>query len=71
MSDIPHRINLKGGWVLHCLVDEDGHLNVYIENLRDEVVTEIPTGQGDGDKEQFALRFTTPLIEGQYIEDED
>ncbi len=62
-SKIPHRINLCRGWIVQCLVDDDGHLNIFVENLISKIVTEISTGQGDGENEQFALRFTTPHIE--------
>lgn len=53
---------------MECIVDDDGHLNVYIE--RDDLtesVVEIESGQGDGIGEQLALRFTTREIEQEYF----
>jgi hypothetical protein len=56
-------------WDVTLIVDEDGHLNVYVLNNNSEEVTEIETGQGDGvDGEQLALRFTTPKIEADHRE---
>jgi len=57
--------HLLYGWSVELLVDDDGHLNVYIENDNDSTVNEVWTGQGDGQDEQMALRFTTPTIEMQ------
>jgi len=50
-------------WNIKAAVDSDGHLNLYITNTESRIVNEIATAQGDGDGEQFAIRFTTPLIE--------
>ena len=58
--------SLTYGWNVELLVDDDGHLNVYIENDHDSTINEVWTGQGDGQQgEQMALRFTTPTIEMQ------
>jgi len=52
------------GWVLSWLVDDDGHLNLYITNTDGSPIHEIETGQGDGEAGgQLALRFTTEQIE--------
>ena len=57
-------------WNVKAVVDSDGHLNLYITNTESRLVNEIETGQGDGDGEPFALRFTTPLIETDYTKGE-
>ena len=57
-------------WNVKAMVDSDGHLNLYITNTESRLVNEIETGQGDGDGEPFALRFTTPLIENNYAKGE-
>ena len=54
---------LPDGWKVELLVDDDGHLNVYIENVFSDLIEEIETGQGNGIGEQKALRFTTTDIE--------
>lgn len=54
------------GWNVNAIVDDDGHLNVYITNDYDSNIIEIETGQGDGQNEQMAVRFTTPKIEQRY-----
>lgn len=62
-------VELCDGWVVTLLVDDDGHLNVYITNdFCDEDIMEIESGQGDGTVgDQLALRFTTTEIEQAYI----
>lgn len=51
-------------WKVAHVVDEDGHLNVYITKGKKDNIITISTGQGDGDNgEQYALRFTTTNIE--------
>jgi hypothetical protein len=50
-------------WRISILVDDDHHLNVYIDNEDSDTISTIETGQGDGVGEQLALRFTTPEIE--------
>lgn len=59
---------LDYGWTIHTVVDSDGHLNLYIENDDASKIIEVETGQGDGDHEQMALRFTTQQIEDEYLE---
>lgn len=54
-------------WSGEILVDDDGHLNIYIDNQGSDII-EIETGQGNGKNEQFALRFTTAKIEADYLE---
>lgn len=71
-------------WKVAHVVDEDGHLNVYITKGKKDNIITISTGQGDGDNgEQYALRFTTTNIEApvydgtnedeceEYFEEED
>lgn len=50
-------------WIINICIDDDNHLNIYLENAYNESINQIDTGQGDGDSEQLALRFTTPTIE--------
>jgi hypothetical protein len=60
-------VQLAKGWSLQGLVDDDGHLNVYVTNSDGTDIIDVETGQGDGtDGDQLALRFTT-----QKIEDDD
>jgi len=59
---------LDFGWNIHTIVDEDGHLNVYITNDDNSDILEIDTGQGNGKGEQLALRFTTLQIEEDYAD---
>lgn len=59
-----------GDWNVQAIVDDDGHLNVYITNDKSGEIEQIETGQGDGiDGEQLAQRFTTPEIESEYREE--
>jgi hypothetical protein len=64
-------IELSNGWNVCAIVDDDGHLNVYIANSEGTSdIIEIETGQGDGENgEQYALRFTTEDIESAARED--
>ena len=51
-------------WKVSGIVDNDGHLNLYIISGDGSDIYEIETTQGDGkDGEQLALRFTTEKIE--------
>jgi hypothetical protein len=59
-------VELDSGWVVRIIVDDDGHLNIYITNTDCQEIFEIDTGQGSGINEQLALRFTTNEIEGDY-----
>ncbi len=52
---------------IHLVLDEDGHLNIYVESLDDSSVVEIETGQNT-DK-QLAYRFSTEKIEKEVEED--
>ena len=54
------------GWQVEVLVDEDGHLNLYVTNRDCVNVDEVDTGQGDGRGEQYALRCTTSAIEKRH-----
>jgi len=56
-------VTLGNGWMVTSLVDDDGHLNVYILNMFCDEIEKINTGQGDGHGEQLAMRFTTDVIE--------
>ena len=67
--DCNQRHFLTGGWTVHLYVDNDNHLNVYILNSDSDIIHQIETGQGDGENEQFALRFTTEEIEQKYEQD--
>lgn len=59
-------MRLQNGWLLTPIVDDDGHLNIYIENMDGTSVEEIDTGQGTGRGEQLAIRLTTSGIEQDY-----
>jgi hypothetical protein len=63
------KAKLDYGWDIQTVVDPDGHLNVYITNEDNSRVFEIETGQGGGDGEQMALRFTTQQIEDEHLEE--
>lgn len=69
----PHgstRCHMKNGWHLSAIVDDDGHLNVYVTHDSGETIREIETGQGDGEfGEQLAFRMTTDGIELDYLLD--
>jgi len=54
------------GWKVVTEVDDDGHLNIYIENKFSDRIDEIESGRGDGDGEQLASRYTTPRIEDKH-----
>lgn len=56
-------IELEKGWSVGLVVDDDGHLNVYVDHDDGSEIVEIDTGQGDGDGEQYATRFTTEATE--------
>lgn len=59
--------NYIGNWEVDIIEDTDGHLNIYIENIRKSDIIQIDTGQGDGiNGEQLALRFTTKELEEIY-----
>ena len=63
--------DLEYGWRVSFMVDDDGHLNIYVENHDNSDIIEIETGQGDGKNgEQYALRFTTEQIEEQYLKNQ-
>lgn len=54
----------SNGWDVEVIVDDDGHLNIYIERKEDKSkIYEIETGQGDGNGEQLAIRITTDQLE--------
>lgn len=58
------QITYEGDWEISILEDDDGHLNIYVQNLKSNTVINTDTGQGDGTSgEQYAIRFTTPEIE--------
>lgn len=60
-------VAVKPNWDVVTVVDDDGHLNVYITtDDPNGVINQIDTGQGDGDGEQLALRFTTAKLETDY-----
>ena len=63
------KTQLDYGWNIHTVVDPDGHLNIYITNVDNSRVIEIESGQGNGEGEQLALRFTTQQIEDEYLEE--
>ena len=55
------------GWKVVEMVDDDNHLNVYLEHIDVTDILEIDTQQGSGKNgEQMALRFTTQGIEDAY-----
>jgi hypothetical protein len=55
-----------GNWNVCSCVDDDGHLNVYVTNAECDTIGEIETGQGNGEGEQYATRYTTDRIESDY-----
>lgn len=64
-------LELTWGWEVEAVVDDDGHLNIYIEHTgakdSGESIEQIETTQGSGkDGEQYALRFTTDWVERKY-----
>lgn len=65
----PANINvaMAGGWTVCVMVDDDNHLNIYLENETDPNIVEIDTGQ-DTDT-QLARRFTTLEIEDNYTKE--
>lgn len=55
---------LLNGWLVDLLVDDDGHLNIFVKNEDGTTITEVETGQGDGENgEPLAFRVTTGRIE--------
>ena len=62
-------MKLKNGWNVGVLVDDDGHLNIYITCQDGSDIKAIDTGQGDGHGEQLAYRLTTDRIEAIYIKE--
>lgn len=60
------KLVLPNGWELVALVDEDAHLNIYVENDDKSDIVEVDTGQGDGVGEQLAIRLSTGAIEDEY-----
>jgi len=56
-------------WHVQVVVDNDGHLNIYIENEDGTEIKEVETTQGDG--ESLALRFTTRGLEERYLASEN
>ena len=62
MKNEPFKIESEG-WTVNVLIDDDNHLNIYIENEDGTNINQIETGQGDGDDgDQLATRFTTDKI---------
>ncbi len=58
---------LDYGWQVSLVVDDDGHLNLYVNNFDSSAILEVDTGQGDGSPgEQLAIRLTTESIEERY-----
>jgi hypothetical protein len=57
-------VELENGWTVDPVIDDDGHLNIYINNNDMTDISDVESGQGDGTNgEQLALRFTTARIE--------
>jgi len=63
------RMVLPAAWVVRILADHDDPDAVLIQaiNMDCKTIHQIDTGQGDGDGEQLAMRFTTPKIEQAYL----
>jgi hypothetical protein len=60
------RIQLKDGWEVSLLVDDDGHLNIFVESQHGDM-EEIETGQGNGlDGEQLAFRVASIALEKSF-----
>lgn len=53
-------VTLKNGWKVVAEVDDDGDLNVYIENGLSNTVLKVESGRDDGNDERVALRFSIP-----------
>ena len=61
------KITLTGGWKVQALVDDDGHLNIFVSNDDRTDIVECETGQGDGlNGEALASRYSTKGIEEAY-----
>jgi len=59
--------NLKLGlYNIDLLVDDDGHLNVWIESADGSALLDVDTSQDNHD--QRAMRFSTESIEKQFKE---
>ena len=52
-----------GAYNVEMLVDEDGHLNIYVESVDGSALSEVDTSQDT--KDQYAIRFTTEAIEAK------
>ena len=63
---------MESEWTVTHSVDEDGHLNIYVQtDDANDVIRIIESGQGDGNKEQLAIRVTTDKIEKDYAKSND
>lgn len=62
-------IFLMDGWTVKALVDDYGHLNLFIDNCLDcSDKIEIETGRGDGkDGRELEIKITTEDIEERSI----
>jgi hypothetical protein len=55
-----NKIKMDAGWEVQAIVDEDGHINVFVKNIDGSDVFEVETGQGDGENgDALAFRLTT------------
>jgi len=58
------------GWNVEIIVDDDGHLNIYVENDDKTTIHQVDSDQGDGiNGEQYAIRMTTEQLEREYQEE--
>lgn len=58
------------GWEIECNVDEDGHLNLYINNDDKSQIEECDVDISRNE-EEWSFRFTTENIEKEYLDNED
>ena len=65
-THVYNQTNFPTSWDVEVLVDDDGHLNIYITNADNSTIFDVGSGQGDGmDGDQLALRLTTDYIESE------
>jgi hypothetical protein len=56
---------LNGQWEITSLLDEDGHLNLYISHADGSEVVDV--GEDIGKSDEFGIRLTTEDIEAAHL----
>lgn len=61
------KTEFDSGWTVEALVDDDGHLNIWVKHADGTTIHDTDADLGDGvDGEDLGFRFTTSGIEDAY-----